>query len=105
MQQEVIIQEFGLPKHLASEIIAEETQKALRTRWQAWLWVAVTLPLCAWLFFSASGNRQMALWLLIAAVGGWRLIGQHLASPAIRKAAQAKANRLNANRAADSTPV
>lgn len=100
MQLEAIIKEFGLPKHLASEIVAEETQRVLRTHWQAWLWVAVTLPACAWLFFSASGNRQMALWLLMGAVVGWHLIGLHLASPAIRKAAQAKANRLSANRVA-----
>jgi hypothetical protein len=96
MQQEAIMKEFGLPKHLASEIVAEETQKALRTRWQAWLWVAATLPLSTWLFFSASGDRQMALWLLIGAVIGWQQIGRHLASQSIREAARAKAARLNA---------
>lgn len=105
MQLEAIIKEFGLPRHLASEIVAEQTQKVLRTRWQSWLWLAVTLPFCAWLFFSASGDRQLALWLLIGSVAGWYQIGRYLASQAIREAAQAKANRLNANRGTGSKPV
>jgi hypothetical protein len=97
MQLEAIMKEFGLPKHLASEIIAEQTQKALRIRWQPWLWVAITLPLSAWLFFNASGDRQMALWLLTGSIVCWHFMGRYLASPAIREAAKAKAARLNAN--------
>ena len=32
--------EFALPKVLAREIVAEQWQAAVRTRWQPWVWLA-----------------------------------------------------------------
>lgn len=90
-----IAEEFGLPVPIAREIIADETQRALRSRWQPWAWLAITLPVVAWCYANTSSAERLApLFLLAGSVLGLHFIARHLAGSAIRLAARKKADRL-----------
>ncbi len=92
--------EFALPRALAREIVVEQWQAAVCSRWQPWLWLACwALPVLAcwsgWLPWSHGVHgHHMAVWLMIAAGWGWLGIGRWLAGPAIRAAAAARARRM-----------
>ena len=84
--------------NIANEIINEEVQRALRTRWQAWLWIIAILAFSGWLLFK-SDVKWAGLVALISGLTVWRQIGIHFATVRIRQAAQEKANRLAATHA------
>ena len=92
--------EFALPMVLANEIVAEQWQAAVRTRWQTWVWLACwAVPVLACWFGWLPWNHGVhehntAVWLLIVAGGGWAGMGHWLAGPAMLTAAAARARRL-----------
>lgn len=91
---EVVAREYRLNEPLAREIVAEETQRALRRSWVAWLVFLVGLGLAGYLYFASGSDKTTALWVLIGSMSAWMLVGRFLAGPAIRRAAKAKAARL-----------
>ena len=97
MQPESISKEFDIPIQLAREIISDETQRALRTNWQAWTLLVAMLAIAGWLFFVV---KITWLGLFVGSSGAiaWRLLGTHLAAPKIRQAAKDKGARLAALR-------
>lgn len=96
MKVQKIVETYGLPRNLASEILAEETMRALRTKWQAWLLLLATFATYAWLQFSGpTDNRSFAIWFLLGGAILWRVLGRTYARPAIHRAARAKAARLS----------
>lgn len=92
--------EFALPKVLAREIVAEQWQAAVRTRWQPWVWLACwMMPVLAgwfgWLPWNPDVHQyDVAVWLMIGATGGWAGIGHWMAGPAMLTAAAVRARRL-----------
>jgi len=95
MKTDSLAKEYGLPYSVAQEIISEEIQRALRTRWQAWAWLLASLSLCIWLeFFATDGFWYGTLWVFLGCLFAWGMIGRHYAVPGIRKAAKDKADRL-----------
>ncbi|MBB5016448.1 hypothetical protein [Rehaibacterium terrae] len=92
---EVVAKEYRLNEPLAREIVAEETQRALRRSWVAWLVFLAGLGVSGYLYFAPGADKTTALWVLIGSISAWMLVGRYLAGPAIRKAAQAKAARLH----------
>ncbi|WEN15454.1 hypothetical protein PY254_01900 [Rhodanobacter sp. AS-Z3] len=92
---DTLVSQYALPKSVAREIIAEQTQTALRTRWQVWLWVAVVVVPAGWFFFHMRmDDRLAAFWLLLAACMLWFALGSYLATASIHLAARAKAARM-----------
>ncbi len=95
MRTETIIKTYGLPVHLAREIVADETQKILPTRWQAWAWLLLTFALYVWLqFFGPADFQSAAFWVLLGGLSCWVLMGRHYATSAIHRAAKDRADRL-----------
>ena len=90
-----VAKEYRLSEPLAREIVAEETQRALRRSWLAWLVFLAALGFAGFLYFTPGSNKTTALWVLIGGVSTWVLVGRYLAGPAIRKAAKDKAARLS----------
>jgi thiol:disulfide interchange protein len=92
---ETLVTQYELPKSVAREIIADETQTALRTRWQVWLWVVVAVAPAVWFFFQPhAGGRLAAFWILLAACVIWFALGSYFATTSIHAAAKAKAERI-----------
>ena len=83
---EVVAKEYRLNEPLAREIVAEETQRALRRSWVAWLVFLVGLGVSGYLYFAPGADKTTALWVLIGSISAWMLVGRYLAGPAIRKA-------------------
>ena len=92
---DVVAKEYRLSEPLAREIVAEETQRALRRSWAAWLVFLAGLGLAGFLYFLPGSDKSSALWVLLGSMGAWMLVGRYLAGPAIRKAAKDKASRLS----------
>ena len=93
-----LAKEFGLSESIAREIVADETQRALRTRWQPWVWLATTLPLVGWYYVSTPPEGRLGpFFVLLGSMVTWLLIARYLAGPAIRVAAKNKADRLAGN--------
>lgn len=92
--------EFHLPKGLAREITGEQTQHALRRRWQPWLWLLCWLlpALSCWFgwlpWHAGLSPRAAGICLMIVAMTGWFGISFVLAGPAVLVAASRKARRL-----------
>lgn len=89
-----VAKEYGLSAPLAREIVAEETQRALRRSWVAWLVFLAGLGLAGYLYSVPGSDKSSAIWVLLGGLGAWMLVGRYLAGPAIRKAAKDKASRL-----------
>jgi hypothetical protein len=95
---ESLVAQYGLPKSAAREIIADQTQMALRARWQVWLWAVVGVVPAVWFFFQPhAGGRFAAFWVLLAACMIWFAVGSYLATTSIHLAARAKARRMASN--------
>ena len=92
---ESIAKEFSLSAAVAREIVAEETRKALLRHWQAWLLILCGFSVAFYIYFSDSGNRSSALWILIFTAGGWLIMGRYFARSAIRAAAHHKSERIH----------
>jgi hypothetical protein len=92
--------EFALPRALAREIVVEQWQAALRSRWQPWLWLACWALLVlacwsGWLPWSRGVHEpSAAVWLTLVASWGWIGIGRWLAGPAMLASAAVRARRL-----------
>jgi uncharacterized protein involved in cysteine biosynthesis len=91
---DAVANEYRLSEPLAREIVAEETQRALRRSWAAWLVFLAGIGLAGFLYFVPGSDKSSALWVLLGSMGVWMLLGRYLAGPAIRKAAKDKASRL-----------
>ena len=91
---DTVAKEYRLSEPIAREIVAEETQRALRRSWVAWLVFFSALGVAGYLYFVPGSDKTTGLWLLIGGLSTWMLVGRYLAGPAIRKAARDKAARL-----------
>lgn len=92
---ETLVTQYELAESVAREIIADQTQTALRTRWQVWLWVVVAVVPAVWFFFQPhAGGRFAAFWVLLAACMIWFALGSCFATASIHLAARAKADRI-----------
>lgn len=89
-----IARQYGLNATLASEIVADETQRALRRSALAWLVLLAGIVAAGATYFVLDGESTPALWILVGSCSGWLLLGRRLATPAIHAAAHAKAQRL-----------
>ena len=90
-----IAKEYGLKEPLAREIVTEETQLALRRSKVAWLVLLGGASFAGWLLFSPGSSRDSAIWILLAVVAFWLMLGRYLAGAAIHKAAADKATRIH----------
>ncbi len=94
-----IAKEFSIPRDMAREIVADETRRVLLSSWQLWLLLVASLSLAIWLYMSVAPRSRFAAVLLLSGGGFlWHMIGRHLASPAIRNAAQSKSTRIHGKR-------
>ena len=90
---EAVARHYRLPHALAAELIAEQTQAALRRHWQAWVIVAVVTAV--WLtLWQHGGAADTRLQVLLVGVASWQLVGRLLARRRIHVAACDKAARL-----------
>lgn len=96
---ETLEREYGLPRRIANEILAEQRQRALRRHWQCWSLLLFPPILVGATLFSP--YRALALPFLMASVL-WVQLGLYLADryaePAVRTAASEKADRLAGKR-------
>ena len=90
-----IAKEFSLSNAVAREIVANQTQHALRKSKFAWAVLIIGLLVSGWLYFEPAANKPTALWILIFIITGWHSIGRYQAGPAIRAAAREKSERIN----------
>ena len=102
---DAVAKEYRLSEPIAREIVAEETQRALRRSWVAWLVFVSALGLAGYLYFVPGSDKSTGLWLLIGGMSTWMLVGRYVAGTAIRKAARHKAARLAQPPAADRRPA
>ena len=91
---EIIQKEYRLSDALAREIVAEETQRTLRRSAIAWLILLCGVGLSGVSYFIVGSDNFSGVWVLAGSLGAWVWVGRHLAGPAIRWSAQAKAARL-----------
>ncbi len=89
-----VAKEFELSESLAREIVSEETQRALRRSWAAWLFLVAGLSIAGYVVAVPTADKNSAVWILLAIFSAWILVGRYLAGPAIRAAAREKAARL-----------
>lgn len=88
-----LVKQYGLRRETAAEIVAGQVQHALRTAWQAWAWLAVSLPLTAWAF-AAWRDTAFSVWPLCLSLVVWYQIGVRLAQPRIAALAQVQRERI-----------
>lgn len=94
---ETLITRYELPESVAREVIADQTQTALRNRWQVWLWVVVAVLPAVWFFFQPhAGGRFAAFLVLLAACMIWFALGSYFATASTHIAARTKADRMAA---------
>ncbi len=94
IRTETVAKEYELSEPLAREIVTEETQRALRGSWVAWLILLLAVACAGYVFFAPAAHKNSAFWLLLGIIATWLAVGRYLAGPAIRKAAKEKAARL-----------
>jgi hypothetical protein len=96
---ETLEREYGLPRRIANEILAEQRQRALRRHWQCWSLLLLPPIVAGAALFSP--YRALALPFLTASVL-WAQLSLHVADryaePGVRAAAREKADRLAGKR-------
>ena len=90
ISSEDIANEFKLDNVLAHEIVADETQRALKANWLAWALLICGLLVAAFLFLSKYVTSTTAVFIVLVTVFSWFLLGRFLARSNIRERAREK---------------
>lgn len=90
-----IAKEFRLSDEVAREIVAEETQRALKGNWQAWVLLLSGFLVAGLIYFSNNGNRTSAIFIMLFTGVSWTFVGRYLARSKIRDRARAKSERIH----------
>ena len=92
-----IAKEFKLSDEVASEIVAEETRKALNRNWQTWALFLCGISISGFIYFNNHQNRTSALLIFVFTTFFWLFLGRYLARSAIRSAARVKSERIHSS--------